>query len=357
MVDLIQAQVPRTGVLLANTGTPDAPTTPAVRRYLREFLSDPRVIDIPAIARWLLLNLIILPVRPARSAHAYRAVWRPDGSPLLVFSEALRGALQRTLGDDFAVALGMRYGRPSLDEGVDRLMATGAERIVVVPLFPQYASASNGSVAEACLEILSRRWNVPEVVVLGDFFDDPGFLRAQVEVIEQARRGFDADFVLFSYHGLPVRQVRKSEGPGAACDRDGPCPPPTGPHRMCYRAQCYATSRALAAALGLGPDAHATAFQSRLGRTPWIEPHTDVLIEDIARRGARRLLVACPSFVADCLETVEEVGIRLRAQWASLGGEGFELVPCLNDHPAWVEALAERLGGGHASAGAAARVV
>lgn len=333
----------RTGVILINVGTPDAPHSREVRRYLREFLSDPRVVDINPLGRWLLLNLIILPVRPKQSAAAYKKIWTPQGSPLLVYSEALRAALQQALGEEFHLELGMRYGEPSLQRAVERLRQAGITRVVAVPLFPQYASASTGTAAARLMEILAAQWNVPELVILGDFYDHPGFLDAVATMVGEAHRTTEPDYVLFSYHGLPERQVVKSEEPGFACSREAPCPPVQAGNRMCYRAQCYATSRALAQRLGLSEQAYGTSFQSRLGRTPWIKPYTDLLLPQLRERGVERLMVATPSFVADCLETEEEIGIRLREQWLGLGGKELHRVACVNDHPVWVGALAEMI--------------
>lgn len=331
-----------TGVLLVQLGTPDSTRVADVRRYLREFLSDPRVLDIPAPARWLLLRAVILPFRPRRSAAAYRTIWRSDGSPLLVHGRDLAAGVAKALGEGFRVELGMRYGAPTVASALGRLLAVGADRIVVLPLFPQYASSSSGSALERALGVAATRWNVPQLVTLGAFYDDPGFVAA---VADRARPVLDAlrpDHVLLSYHGLPERHVRKSdESGGAHCLASATCCDAiVAANRHCYRAQCFATSRALIAALGLRPEDTTTAFQSRLGRTPWIRPYTDEVLSDLARRGVRRLAVACPSFVADCLETLEEIGIRGREQWLAAGGEELALVPCPNANPAFVDTVA-----------------
>jgi len=334
----------KTGVLIANLGTPGSPRTADVRRYLREFLSDPRVLDIAALPRWLLVNAVIAPFRAPRSAAAYRKVWTERGSPLLCNGQDLRDALAADLGREFEVALGMRYGEPSLSRALDLLLPHDLARIVVVPLFPQYASSSTGS-ALACLhELVAARWNVPALTTLPEFFDEPGFIAALAEIAAARLDRFRPDHVLLSYHGLPERQVRKSDTSGRHCLASGDCCDVIGAaNRHCYRAQCYATSRALGAALGLAPNSFSTAFQSRLGRTPWITPHTDAVLPELARAGAKRLAVICPSFVADCLETLEEIGLRAAEQWHSLGGEALELVPCANAHPAFVTFLAARV--------------
>jgi protoporphyrin/coproporphyrin ferrochelatase len=335
-----------TGVLLIQLGTPASPATRDVRRYLREFLSDPRVLDLPALRRWLLLHLVILPRRPRASAAAYRPIWTPAGSPLLVHSRALAEAVARELGPGFAVELGMRYGEPSLAGALARLRAAGAERVVLAPLYPQYAASSSSSALARAFELAAEEWDVPALVPLEPFCGDPGFLAAAAAVAREPLAGFGADHVLFSFHGLPERQIRRSDPTGAHClARPDCCDVPSPAHRRCYRAQCTATARALAERLGLAPGAWSLAFQSRLGRTPWIRPYTDERLPELAAAGAKRLAVLCPSFVADCLETVEEIGLRGREQWRSLGGDALLLVPSLNAHPAWVTALASLIRG------------
>lgn len=329
------------GVLLVNLGTPDSPSVSDVRRYLREFLSDPRVIDISRPARWLLLNAVILPFRPRRSAVAYASIWSAEGSPLLVHSRALAAGVAKALGPGFRVELAMCYGRPGIAEALDRLDAQGVERIVVLPLFPQYAASSSGSALEAVYREAGRRWNVPAIEAIPPFYAAPAFLRALGELARPQLEGFRPDHVLWSFHGLPERHVRKSDRTGAHCLARQDCCAAIGEaNRDCYRAQCFATARGLAALLGLPRERWSVAFQSRLGRTPWIRPYTDERLPELARADVRRLALACPSFVADCLETLEEIGIRARAQWKECGGEELLLVPCLNAHPLWVETLA-----------------
>ncbi|MFQ5415560.1 MAG: ferrochelatase [Myxococcota bacterium] len=327
----------RTGVLLVNLGTPASPSVRDVRRYLREFLGDPYVIDLPAPARWLLLNAVILPTRPRASAVAYQKVWTPEGSPLLVHGRALCSAVSDALGGDFAVELAMRYGEPAIDGAVARLAAAGVCRWVVVPLFPQYSTAATRSAIDAVERALAKRRDAP-VDVVRDFFADPGFVAAWETVARPRLDAFRPEHVLFSFHGLPERQLRAS---GAHCLASPGCCDAVGEvNRSCYRAQCLATARALARALALGPEDHSVSFQSRLGRTRWIQPYTDQLLPELAARGVKRLAVLCPSFVADCLETLEEIAIRGRQQWLEIGGEALELVPSLNTDPAWVDALA-----------------
>lgn len=331
-------------MLIANLGTPNSPNTGDVRRYLREFLSDPRVLDIATLPRWLLVNAVIAPFRAPRSAQAYRKVWTERGSPLLSNGRDLRDALAAELGPGFEVALGMRYAEPSLATALDALLQHDLARVVFVPLFPQYASSSTGSALESLHALVGERWNVPAVTTLPEFFDAPGFVAALAEIAAPRLAAFRPDHVLLSYHGLPERQVRKSDSTGRHCLASaGCCDAISAANRHCYRAQCYATSRALASALHLPAGSYSTAFQSRLGRTPWITPFTDVLLPELARAGAKRLAVLCPSFVSDCLETLEEIGLRGAEQWRALGGEALELVPCANAHPAFVRFLAEQV--------------
>ncbi len=332
----------RHGVLLVNLGTPDSPSVPDVRRYLHEFLSDPRVIDIPAPARWLLLHGVILRTRPRLSAAAYELIWTPEGSPLLVHGRALREGVAAALGEEFQVELAMRYGRPGLANALDRLLAGGVDEIRLLSLFPQNAEATTGSVRARLGELLRDRPGAPPLVELHRFYDAPGFIRAHAAVAKPALDAFGPDHVLFSYHGLPERQVRRADPSGRHCLVREDCCQQIGPdNRHCYRAQCMATTRALADALALPPEGHSTAFQSRLGRTAWLEPSTQARLPELARAGVRRLAVLCPAFVADCLETLEEIGLRGRRQWLELGGEDLRLVPSLNASPAWVDAVAD----------------
>jgi protoporphyrin/coproporphyrin ferrochelatase len=331
---------PPRGALLVNLGTPDAPRPREVRRYLREFLCDPRVIDLPTLPRLLLVEGVILPTRPRRTAAAYAKVWTDAGSPLLVHGEALRTALEERLGAGWVVALGMRYGRPSLGDALRRLEERGVREVVALPLFPQYSTAATGS-ALAALFAQPAAARLHRITAVGPFYDDPGFVRAWRDVAAPALAGFRADRVLFSYHGLPERQIRAADTSGAHCLASPDCcAQPSPAHLSCYRAQCYATTAALVAALGLDPARTSTSFQSRLGRTPWIRPFTDIVLPELAATGVRRLAIACPSFAADCLETVEEIGIRAREQWRELGGEELLRIDCPNAHPTFVEAVA-----------------
>ncbi|OJH37793.1 ferrochelatase [Cystobacter ferrugineus] len=332
--------MPLKGLLLVNLGTPDAPETGAVRRYLREFLSDPRVLDIHPLGRSLLLNFIILPFRSPKSAHAYRTVWMEQGSPLLVHSRALAAAVAGRLADEYAVELAMRYGNPSLPDAVARLRARGVTDFTVMPLYPQEAPSSSGSTLARTYEVLSQSWDVPNVRAVPAFHSHPAFLDAFAEVARPVISNARAEYVLFSFHGVPERHVRKSDPSGEHCLASaGCCDALTDANRHCYRAQCYSTARGLAARLGLPADGWSVSFQSRLGRTPWVSPYTDLVLPELAARGIKRLAVMCPAFVADCLETVEEVGVREKERFLASGGESLTLVPSLNAHPAWVDAV------------------
>lgn len=328
-----------TGLLLINLGTPDAPTTPAVRRYLREFLSDPRVIDINPIGRALLLNLIILPFRPAKSAHAYRSIWDDRrGSPLLAFSKDLAAGVQTKLGDRWRVELAMRYGSPSIKDGLEALRRAGVDRIVALPLYPQYAASSTATSVARVMELSTAGWDVMPLDIVPAFYNDPGFLDAFAAVARPVLADARPDHVLFSFHGLPERQIQKSDPSGSHCLRSTTCCDTiTAANRNCYRAQCYATTRELAARLAVTD--YTVCFQSRLGRTPWIQPHTDVLLDELAKQGKKRLAVLCPAFVADCLETLEEIGMRAREQFKAAGGDELTLVPSLNATPGWIDAV------------------
>jgi ferrochelatase len=334
-----------TGLLLINLGTPDAPTPEAVRRYLREFLGDPRVLDIPAVIRAMLLNLVILPRRPAQSAHAYAKIWDPErGSPLMFHSLDLAAAVARRLGPAWHVELAMRYGSPSLGVAFHSFAEAGVERVIVLPLFPQYATSSTGTAQARAMELAGARWNVPALDFVPAFYDDPGFLSAFEQIARPVLAGFRPDHVLFSFHGLPVRQILKSDHGRTVCFQRADCCDDNA-NRFCYRAQSFATARSLATRLEIAADRYTVCFQSRLGRTPWIEPHTDRLLDELPRAGVKRLAVMCPAFVADCLETLEEIGIRARQQFLAAGGEDLVLVPSLNATAPWVEAvcaLAER---------------
>lgn len=324
------------GVLLINLGTPSRAEVRAVRTYLSEFLTDRRVIDVPTIFRYLLVYLLILPFRTKKSAHAYQMIWTEQGSPLLYHSQNVVKKLQTVLGSDFKVVLGMRYGAPSIQNALDQLK--DCDSIIVLPLYPQYSSAANGSSIEEFMSIISTKEVIPTLTILSNFYQHPSYIKAQTQIIKNHLK--DNEFLLFSYHGIPERQIQKS-GCNIVCKED--CPIVSINNRGCYKAQCHQTSRLLAQELNLSTHQYATAFQSRLGKTPWIKPYTDEILSELAEKGIKNLTITCPSFVADCLETLEEIGMRAKDQWFKLGGKKFTLIPCMNSSPEWTNAIADMI--------------
>ncbi|HUQ06509.1 MAG TPA: ferrochelatase [Kofleriaceae bacterium] len=334
--------MPPTGLLLINLGTPDEPTPAAVKRYLREFLNDPRVLDMNPVGRTLLLEVVILPRRPKLSAHAYQQIWDKErGSPLLYHGKDLVAAVAARLGSEWRVELGMRYGSPDIAGALDRLIAAECARIVVIPLYPQYASSSTGSSLDHLYTLAAKKNNVPPLAVVPSFFADDGFLAAAAAVARPRLDALAPEHVLFSFHGLPEHHMRDGDPTGGKHCLASPscCDAVAGPSRDCYRAQCFATARALAARLALADGAWTVSFQSRLTKVPWIKPYTDEVLPELAKKGVKKIAVLCPAFVADCLETLEEIGIRAAEQWKKDGGETLELIPSLNSEPAWVDAV------------------
>jgi ferrochelatase len=314
----------RLGVLLTNLGTPDAASPGAVRRYLAEFLSDPRVVELPRWLWRLILHGVILRVRPRRSAEAYAKVWTAEGSPLLVIARrqaaAVEAALGRRLSGPVQVALGMRYGRPSIAQALEELRVGRCRRLLVLPLYPQYSASTTGATFDAVAQVLSGwRW-VPELRFITHYHDEPGYVRALVASIREAgaARG-TPERLLFSFHGLPRRYL----------DAGDP-----------YHCACQKTARLTAEGLGLEPGQWHVAFQSRVGHEEWLSPYTDLTLKDWAARGVRRVQVVCPGFSADCLETLEEIDQQNRGFFLKGGGEAFDYVPALNDRPDHIEALA-----------------
>jgi len=329
---------PRKALLLVNVGTPDRPKVGAVRRYLTQFLNDPRVIDIPWLGRKLLVNGIIIPFRAKNSTELYKKLWTDKGSPLLINLEELVGKLQRLADNDYTVFGAMRYGNPSLKKVLNDINRKRFDEIVVFPLFPQYASSTTGSVADYVMQQV-KKWNViPSVRVINQFYRDPSFLSAFAEKINSYHPE-DYDRILFSYHGLPIRQIDKvhPEVSEASCNCENELPEHG---RFCYKATCYETTRLLANKLGLDPNKHQTAFQSRLSKN-WLKPFSDETIKELAEQGAKKLLVVAPSFVADCLETTIELGDEYKELFEKNGGEQLTLVESLNSDDRWVEAIKE----------------
>ena len=325
-------------LLLVNLGSPASTEVADVRRYLNQFLMDPYVIDLPWPLRRLLVSLILVK-RPAASAEAYRSIWWADGSPLVVLSRRLQAQVAAQWRDG-PVELAMRYGEPSLDTALQRLAQAGVRRVTLVPLYPQFADSTVTTVLEEAKRVLRSRQLSFSVDVLPPFYDQPEYLAA---LAESARpylaQGFD--HLLLSFHGLPERHLHKSDPTGSHCLKGADCCQRASGAVLdsCYRAQCLRTAGGFAAQAGLDAAQWSVSFQSRLGRAKWIEPYTEATLAALAARGVKKLLVMCPAFVADCIETLEEIGERGREQFRAAGGEELVLVPCLNDHPQWVSAL------------------
>ena len=335
----------KTGVLIVNLGTPDAPTRSAVYRYLKEFLLDPRVIDINAVSRNLLVRGIIAPFRSGQSSKIYQQLWTENGSPLKFYGENLVAEVQQLLGNEYIVTLAMRYQSPSIETAIQQFMQAKVSKIKVFPLFPQYASASTGSVHEEVMRILSKQQIIPALEFVSSYPTWPEMIDIYVKNALQ----FDIssyDHILFSYHGLPQRQLRKADAFNHCLKSADCCQTLTPVNQFCYSAQCYATTQAIAAQMNLKPEQYTVCFQSRLGRSPWVQPYTIRTLETLAKeKKAKRLLVFCPAFTADCLETTVEVESEYREEFENWGGEHLDLVPSLNDSPAWAKAVADLLMG------------
>ncbi len=333
------------GVFLINLGTPDAPEEAEVRRYLDEFLSDPRVIDKPSstFGRWLLLNLFILPKRPKESAEAYRQIWEEKGSPLLTLSQDLVEKVQQRLGPDVPVKLGMRYQNPSIENVLKEFEEEGVDELVIFPLYPQYASASTGSTLQMVYELTAKQWNVPSIQVIPPFYDHPSFLDAFGEVAQPVIDDLKPDKVVMSFHGLPERHMTKSDASGGnhCLQSDNCCDRIVKANRNCYRAQCFATARGIAERLKLTPDDYIITFQSRLGKDPWVKPYTDEVIVELAKAGIEKIAILSPAFVADCLETLEELAMRAKEDFIEHGGKDLRLVPSLNATDRWADAVVD----------------
>jgi ferrochelatase len=333
----------RVGVLLVNLGTPDAPTPEAVGRYLREFLMDGFVIDVPKPLRWFLVNVMIVPRRKVQSAKAYQKVQLPGGSPLLVntrdFAEQVASCLASD--DRYLVEYAMRYGNPSISSALSRLSGPDISRIIVLPLYPQYAESSFETAVVETTRVAKQLRSAERLSFAPPFYDRPEFIAAHARLIREAHEKQPVDHVVFSFHSLPERHLKRLDATGQHCLVKSDCCDRIGAvNQNCYRAQCMFTARAIAAQLGLEADDYTVSFQSRLGRAKWIGPTTEVVLGELARRGIERVAVSCPSFVADCLETLEEMGLRGRQTFIEAGGEDLYLVPSLNADSFWVETVA-----------------
>lgn len=329
------------GILLVNLGTPDSPEVKDVRKYLDQFLMDERVIDINAFNRTLLVKGVIVPFRSPKTSKLYKEIWDENGSPLLYFSKIQAALVQEKLGDEYHVELAMRYQNPSIDSALAKMKAGLVESIKVIPLFPQYASASSGSVIQSVMEIVSKWTTIPPVSFVSSFHNN----ELMLEVFAENARKYQPetyDHVLFSFHGLPERQLLKCDHTGSYClKKDNCCDTLNDTNKFCYSAQGHDTARLIAEKLNISREDYTVCFQSRLGKEPWVQPYTTDVLKKLAAEGKKRLLVFSPAFVADCLETLYEITVEYHEEFKALGGEHVQLVESLNDNPKFIDALAE----------------
>jgi ferrochelatase len=327
------------GILLMNLGSPDSTEVKDVKRYLNQFLMDKRVIDKPWLLRALLVQGIIVPLRAPKSAEAYKTIWTKEGSPLIVLSKQLQAALQKEV--DEPVELTMRYGNPTPEAAFDRLMdrMPGLEEVVAVPLYPHYAMSSYETAVEYAKEVHQKKKYPFSLTFIKPYYSEPEYIEALADRIKPYLDQ-PYDHILFSYHGVPARHVMKSDVTGNHCLQSPDCCDVTSPaHAYCYRHQGIATTRLVAEKLGVPRDKYSISYQSRLGKG-WLEPFTDIRLEEMPKEGIKRLLIICPAFVSDCLETLEEIAERGKESFMGAGGESYQMIPCLNTHPLWVSALA-----------------
>lgn len=328
----------KTAILLINLGTPDEPRTSDVRRYLKQFLLDRRVVDVNPVLRNFLVRGIIAPFRAPQSAKAYRELWTENGSPLKYFGMRIQEMLQDAMNEDYIVRLAMRYQNPSIPDVLSEIQSEGVDRIVIFPMFPQYASASSGSAIEEAMQVIASWYTIPEVRVISSYHNNDAMLELYAN--NARKMGLDNyEHFLFSYHGVPQRQLRKSDCHNYCLKKEDCCQNLNQLNKMCYSAQCFDTSRLLAAKLGLKNDQYSVAFQSRLGPDKWTQPFTPDVIDELLEKGVKNLMVFSPSFVADCLETTIEIGEEYKKEFLEKGGERLDLVESLNDDPAWVKVV------------------
>lgn len=339
----------RTGVLFVNIGTPASTSTSDVREYLRQFLGDARVIDLNPWLKWVVLNLFILPTRPKESAEAYASIWDADrGSPLLYHTQDVAAKVQDRLGDAFDVAVGMQYCEPNVFTAMENFRARGVDRIIVIPQYPQYASSSTGAANEIVYRAAAKVYSTPYLHTVPAFFDHPAYIRAYADIIRNVVGDGCAkyDHLLMSFHGVPEQHCTQTDDTGLWCQKQPDCCATiVQANRSCYRAQSFATARRIAAELNIPDGKYSIAFQSRLSAAgpEWIKPYTDLEFVSLAKAGVKRLACVVPSFTADCLETLEEIGIRGTEEFTEAGGESLQLIPCLNSEDGWADALVEIL--------------
>jgi ferrochelatase len=323
-------------VLLVNLGSPDSPSVRDVRRYLNEFLMDGRVIDVAWPLRRLVVGLILIN-RPKESAQAYEKVWTREGSPLVVTSRHVHAALQKRVS--IPIELAMRYQNPSIENAIRRLAGQGITELLLIPLFPHYAMSSYETAVVRVREAAAKLAQRMAVTVQAPFFDHPDYIAALVASASDYLKR-DYDHLLFSFHGIPERHIKKSDTTGCHCLATPACCETASPaHATCYRAQCFKTAAAFVAKAGVPAGKYSVSFQSRLGRDPWLKPYTDYELPRLAQEGRKRMLVICPAFVSDCLETIEEIGMRGWEQFVKGSGKEFTRIPCMNEHPLWLDAL------------------
>jgi len=336
------------GVLLVNLGSPDGPTAKEVKPYLDEFLMDERVIDVPNWLRNLLVRGIILQTRPKKSAKAYAKIWWEEGSPLVVISERFASKVRQQT--DIPVALGMRYGSMSIKNALKELKDKGVSEILLVPLYPHYAMSSYETVVVKTMQEQQANYPDMRITTLPAFYKNPDYIKVLSEQILKGLKNFDYDHILFSYHGIPERHIRKSDPTKFHCKIDGSCCQINSvAHNTCYRHQCYDTTELVKAELNLDEDKVSTSFQSRLAGDPWLKPYTDFEFERLAKAGIKKLAVITPAFVSDCLETLEEIAMEGKEQFMEAGGEGYIHIPCLNESDSWVALMAEWINIWHSS--------
>ena len=326
------------GVLLVNLGSPESPDPKDVKVYLDEFLMDERVIDLPSFLRTLLVRGIILNTRPKKSAKAYKKIWWKEGSPLIVLSQRLLQKMEAKV--QLPLALGMRYGKPSIQSGLQELADKGVTEVLLVPMYPQFAMATTETILVLAESLRQKYFPQIQFTTLPSFYKHPDYIRVLSQSIEESLKGKEWEHLLFSYHGVPERHIRKSDITKSHCKIDGQCCQKTSPaHQYCYRHQCFETTRLVAEYLELKPDSYSTSFQSRLGLDPWLQPYTDKTVAKMAQSGVKNMAIVTPAFVSDCLETLEEIGMEAVEDFEEKGGDHLHVIPCINDREDWVNVM------------------